>query len=584
MANIVQVVLQGVDKLTGPFTVALNSTKNIEKAFNGLATATLAAGTTAVTTLTALTISAINTADEMGKMAQRIGMPVEALSRLAFAAKLSNVANEQLETGLKKLSNTLTEAAGNSSSKAAEAFRAMGVSITDVQGRILPMETIILSLSDKFASYRDGVEKTALAQLLFGRSGADMIPLLNQGADAIRQTGREANVVTDEMAAQADQYKANIDRLKNSLAALGFQVAEQLLPLLTRLTDALVRQGKEFGNANGAVTVFVGSLKTLATALALVAAGAEVTVTTVKSVADLIKDAVKNHGVAGVLSGSGLITELITSDAKALADGGDKLQALGKRYREIIDSIWQTGQFTPGLPGAPSRGAMMARIGIPGAPSESAPNVTAAEEAAKHLKAQQDLFDAMIAQERKFLADRNAQWARADIERRENERRGQQAILSLTGQMFGTMGRLAATYGEKNFALQQAFQIGQAIMNTALGVTRAYAEHTWPYSSVVAGIVAALGAAEIAIIAGSKPGGQAHGGLDWVPDDSTFLLKRGERVLQPEANVALMDFLEGQRSQATHVIVNLDGRPILDTIQEASRDGRLEIHARAVAA
>ena len=72
---------------------------------------------------------AIDAADGLGKMAQKVGVSVESLSALEYAGKLSDVSLEQLGTGLKKLSVNLNEVATNADGDAAAAFKAIGVSV-----------------------------------------------------------------------------------------------------------------------------------------------------------------------------------------------------------------------------------------------------------------------------------------------------------------------------------------------------------------------------------------------------------------------------------------------------------------------
>jgi hypothetical protein len=88
---------------------------------------------------------------------------------------------------------------------------------------------------------------------------------------------------------------------------------------------------------------------------------------------------------------------------------------------------------------------------------------------------------------------------------------------------------------------------------------------------------AAIGSS-IALAAGA--GGALHGGMGFVPKETTYLLDRGERVVSPEQNSDLTDFLSGGRM--VQVVVNLDGRALYKGISEASADGLLTINAKAV--
>lgn len=90
----------------------------------------------------------------------------------------------------------------------------------------------------------DGAEKTALAMDLMGRSGANMIPLLNGGAEALSNLMAEADtfgqVFTAEMGAQAEAFNDNISRLTGTLGALTARIAADLLPHLERFSAWLV--------------------------------------------------------------------------------------------------------------------------------------------------------------------------------------------------------------------------------------------------------------------------------------------------------------------------------------------------------
>lgn len=152
-------------------------------------------------------------------------------------------------------------------------------------------------------------------------------------------------------------------------------------------------------------------------------------------------------------------------------------------------------------------------------------------------------------------------------------------------QISGSLASLAATQGKKGFKISQALRYGEAIMSTASGIARAYADYAWPYSMIVAAIVGAAGAAQIGAIASAK-GPQAHGGVESVPQDQTVLLQQGERVIKRDQNKRLMEIIDGEGGGGGAMInltVLLDSLPIMKAIGQASRDGRLTISARAVA-
>lgn len=101
----------------------------------------------------------------------------------------------------------------------------------------------------------------------------------------------------------------------------------------------------------------------------------------------------------------------------------------------------------------------------------------------------------------------------------------------------------AATQSKKAFKLQKAAGIAQAIVNTYKGVSYSLSEYPMPMAAVMAAIHLAVGLANVNKIKSQKFGGQAHAGLTNVPNEGTFLLQRGERVLAPEQNRDLTAFL-----------------------------------------
>jgi hypothetical protein len=90
----------------------------------------------------------------------------------------------------------------------------------------------------------------------------------------------------------------------------------------------------------------------------------------------------------------------------------------------------------------------------------------------------------------------------------------------------------------------------------------------------------AVTGASIAATAGIM--GQAHGGLDFVPQTGTYLLKRGEAVLQEDQNEGLQEMLSNRGGGSGRLVLVLDGRVLGEVIGDLTRDGRAEIHERAI--
>lgn len=182
--------------------------------------------------------------DTLGKAAQKIGIPVDQLSKLEYAGKLADVSLDSLTSTLAKFSKNIAEVAAGGKNDAGAALAAIGVSAVDAQGKLLPTTQIIADIAEEFSVMRDGAGKTALAIALFGKSGADMIPLLNGGRDAIASAGQElerfGGVVTPEAAKQAEGFNDNLTRLQTAFDSLLQQAIAPMLPSLIELTERMI--------------------------------------------------------------------------------------------------------------------------------------------------------------------------------------------------------------------------------------------------------------------------------------------------------------------------------------------------------
>lgn len=185
---------------------------------------------------------AIDMADEMGKMSQKVGISVESLSVLKYAGELADVSLEQLGIGMKQLSKNMMEAATGGKDQVA-AFKALGVEYRNADGTMRSADDVFRDLADRFSGMEDGAAKTAIAMKLFGKSGSDMIPLLNSGAKGLREaadeTQRFGQTISQETAKKAEEFNDNLRKLKLSSSGLGLSIANDLLPPLTRLTEKL---------------------------------------------------------------------------------------------------------------------------------------------------------------------------------------------------------------------------------------------------------------------------------------------------------------------------------------------------------
>lgn len=214
-------------------------------------------------------------ADKMGKLAQSVGVPVEALSRLDYAAGLSGVSTEQLGVALNKLNKNLAEA-GSGGKHQTAMFEALGVAVKDAGGNVRSTEAVFADLADVFADMPDDASKSALAMEVFGKAGADLIPLLNEGKDGLAEMSAEADrfgVTIDSKAAKAaESFNDSIEKMHRALNGVATQAIAKVGPAFAKLADDLVNSEEFATFLKNSVDALVFSMKVLASTAIIVGA------------------------------------------------------------------------------------------------------------------------------------------------------------------------------------------------------------------------------------------------------------------------------------------------------------------------
>lgn len=223
-----------------------------------LGTAIGAGAAAGAAALTALTVQAINFADEINDMSQKVGVSTETLSAWGYATKQAGADIEALNTALPRLAKNLA-AAADEGSRQAELFKALGVDVKDAAGNLRSVESILPELADRFKQLNNETTEAALAQELFGRSGANLLQFLNEGSDGLQtmtDRARELGVVIEKETAQAaGEFNDKLDDLRAVALGLGVDIASKLLPALNDTLDKLVKLTKQGDLAENAVTV-----------------------------------------------------------------------------------------------------------------------------------------------------------------------------------------------------------------------------------------------------------------------------------------------------------------------------------------
>ncbi len=229
MTTTAKIKLTAEDKTSRAFTSLRGRLGKAGKALGGLKMLALAA----MAGLGKLATSGLTAADEIDKLSKATGFSISALSELKHAADLSGVGFNELTTGMTKMQRTIDDAElGLSTAK--DALDAMGLSIGDIKG--LEPDRQFEIIAGAIAGIEDPTKKVATAMNIFGRAGAKLIPMLNEGEDGIKAMRKEAvdlgGVLSQDMVDASADAKDAWARLKTAASGVVNKLTAALAPAL----------------------------------------------------------------------------------------------------------------------------------------------------------------------------------------------------------------------------------------------------------------------------------------------------------------------------------------------------------------
>jgi len=181
--------------------------------------------------------------DELDKMGARIGASVEFLSALNHAAQLGGTSMDAMEVGIRRLQRTAYDSTQGLKA-ATDAFDTLGVTVTDAQGNLKPTEQLFMESATALSQLKNNTQKAALATIIFGRAGTQLLPMLRDGEEGLAAMMEEAKrlglVMTGADAKAAADLTDQMERLTSVLKMGIVRIGAALAPLMMRVADSLI--------------------------------------------------------------------------------------------------------------------------------------------------------------------------------------------------------------------------------------------------------------------------------------------------------------------------------------------------------
>ena len=222
--------------------------------------------------------------DQVAKMSKRTGMSVEALSELRFVASQTGTEFSSLEMAFRKMQRSIHDA-GRGLSTQKDALTALGLTFEDLKD--LKPEEQFKVLAEQLGKVENDTKQAAISMMLFGRTGTNLIPMFEAGAEGITKLQQEAKklglTMSKEDAQAAEEFTDAMDALWKTVKMGVFNVGSALAPLLQELAETMTEtvvavSGWIKSNRDLIVTVLQVAAGILALGIGLVAFGAIVKV------------------------------------------------------------------------------------------------------------------------------------------------------------------------------------------------------------------------------------------------------------------------------------------------------------------
>ena len=219
----------------------------------------------------AMATNAASTADDLLTMSNVTGFTVEELQKLKYASERVDVPLETMTGSITKLTSNMA--------KGSKAFDTLGVSITNQDGSMRDATDVWYDAIAALGKIENETERDQISMELFGKSAMDMAGIVDDGGEALKALGEEAEatgtILSTDAVEDAAKFNDQIDELKarasQAFFSAGSALADSLLPALETLVDVIGNVLSWFGQLDGGTQAFILTVLGLVAAISPIA-------------------------------------------------------------------------------------------------------------------------------------------------------------------------------------------------------------------------------------------------------------------------------------------------------------------------
>ena len=224
--------------------------KSFGEKFGSIAKTALAVGTAVVGGTTAIVGGLFKMAEanaETGKeiyvASQKASMSAESFTTLKYVFEQSGLSMNELTGSAQKFNKHFAQAVeGND--KAQASYQKLGISLVDASGKAKSSEQVYQETLKALADMGDTTEANAIGNEIFGKSFANLKPVLAQGSegiDKISESAREMGFVASEsgLKMKAD-FSASIQTMNKLFGRIKGQLVTAIIPFFQKMVDIVI--------------------------------------------------------------------------------------------------------------------------------------------------------------------------------------------------------------------------------------------------------------------------------------------------------------------------------------------------------
>ena len=236
---------------------------DISKGIANVGKVVLGAATAAGAGLTALALKVSNTAGEINDASKKVGMSAEEYQKWKYAATQSGMEADKLTSLMVKQQSIFADAK-NGAKGASKAYSELGIDITKIGSSSEAFDLVVKRL----AGMTDETERNRIAQDIFGKSYADLLPLMAEGGsgiDALKQKAQDLGIVMSNENVQAgDDFADTIDTLKQTIDGMVNNLIASFIPTFQKIADWFITNKETIkGFVDGALKLAIDSFQWL---------------------------------------------------------------------------------------------------------------------------------------------------------------------------------------------------------------------------------------------------------------------------------------------------------------------------------